>query len=514
MLIQCRPLPTIIIAGGGAAGFMTAAVLGKQLQGKWCVRCIHSSKMGFIGVGESNQYATRNIMQYLGLEDKDWMPKCNATYKLGIAFEGWSEVAKQYYYPFGDIPDNGYDYNTFFTLANLFPDKVKYEDFARYAAKNTRFLENNCISSEDWDFKGKTSYHFDNALMAKMMYDIAVGYGVEFIDDEIVDAPLVPKEGGEYGIDFLVTKKSFRYFADLYIDCTGFKSLLLGKALGTPYTSYSDTLINNRAIFCRLPYKNKKKQLKNYTNIVSLKNGWCGEIPLWNEMGLGYVHSTKFATEEDIEEEFREFVKDKYGVKVDEFKSLPFKCGGYEKAWVKNVVAVGLSFGFIDPLEATGLALTARNILALLEVFSRSENPNNFDRAMYNHSVVSETKNQKSFVELHYCTSHRDDTPYWNYVTNAIEYPWEEKDYQMSMNMSVVDRNYSSQYFGGLPFILAGSGYGPYSRGYEAAVTDKTEEVYGDYLRDWREKDMRMNNEMKGFYNSAEYLKHYIYNRR
>ena len=268
---------------------------------------------------------------------------------------------------------------------------------------------------------------------------------------------------------------------------------------------------SNRAIFCRLPYKNKKNQLKNYTNIVSLKNGWCGEIPLWNEMGLGYVHSTKFATEEDIEEEFREFVKDKYGVKVDEFKSLPFKCGGYEKAWVKNVVAVGLSFGFIDPLEATGLALTARNILALLEVFSRSENPNNFDRAMYNHSVVSETKNQKSFVELHYCTSHRDDTPYWEYVTNHIEYPWKDKDYQMSMNMSVVDRNYSSSYFGGLPFILAGSGYGPYSRGYESTVTDKTEEVYRDYLRDWREKDRDMNREMKRYYNSAEYLKNYIY---
>ena len=500
---------SIIIVGGGAAGFMTAAVLAKHFQGSWNIKCIHSSKMGFIGVGESNQYITRSVMEYLGLKDEDWMPKCNATYKLGIAFDGWSEVVDQYYYPFADIEDNGYDYNIFFTLANLFPDKVNYKDFARYVAKNTRFLEYNCISDKDWDFKRKTSYHFDNALMAKMMYDIAGGYGVEFIDDEVVDAPV-----GEDGVECVVTKGGSKYKGDLYIDCTGFKSLLLGKALNTSYTSYSDTLINNRAIFCRVAYQNKNKQLKNYTNIVSMKNGWCGEIPLWDEMGLGYVHSTQFATEEEIEKEFREFVEDKYGVKVKEFKSLPFKCGGHEKAWVKNVVAVGLSFGFIDPLEATGLALVVRNIFSLVEVFSRSSNPNAFDREMFNHSVVGETKTQKSFVELHYCTSHRDDTAYWEYVTNKIDYPWEDRHFQTSMNMSVVNGNYSSSRFGGLPFILAGSGYGPYHRGYQSTVLDKTHEVYKSYLRDWREKDKQMNIETKKFYSSAEYLKHYIYNRR
>ena len=147
-----------------------------------------------------------------------------------------------------------------------------------------------------------------------------------------------------------------------------------------PYKSYSDTLINDKAITAKIPYTDKNRQLTNYTNNVTMKNGWCWEIPLWDGLSVGYVHSSKFGTEEEIRDEFVE----RYGVEPD--RSVNFNTGRYEKGWVKNVASVGLSFGFIEPLEATGLASIVTNIFRLLEVLSTNLSPNSFDRQTLNNA--------------------------------------------------------------------------------------------------------------------------------
>ena len=150
----------------------------------------------------------------------------------------------------------------------------------------------------------------------------------------------------------------------MFIDCSGFRSLLLGEIMKEDYIPFSDTLINNKALVGKIPYSNKEEELKCYTNCVALQNGWCWEIPLWDGISVGYVHTNKFATEEEIEKEFF----DRYG-ELD-YKTVKFKTGRYKRGWVKNVVGVGLSYGFIEPLESTSIATTLENTFRLLECLS------------------------------------------------------------------------------------------------------------------------------------------------
>ena len=211
------------------------------------------------------------------------------------------------------------------------------------------------------------------------------------------------------------------YEADLFVDCTGFRSLLLGETLKEPYISFGDTLINNRVLRAKIPYTNKEEQLKNYTDSVALKNGWCWHIPLWDHMSVGYVHTNKFATPEEIESEFFEHVGE-----VD-YETIEFKTGRYERGWVKNVIGVGLSYGFIEPLESTGIATMIVSAFRLLEGLSKHELCyNKVDVDLFNQAVGPDgTSHMRPFVEMHYYLSRRDDSDYWNYITDEVDFGYD-----------------------------------------------------------------------------------------
>ena len=449
-------IKNICIVGGGTAGFMTAAVLSKL---NFKVKCIYSSKIGIIGVGESTQTAINDIFRFLGITDEEWMPKCNATYKSNIGFESWSEKGNQFFYPFETIKQDRQSVINFFELCALFPDELSHNLFARFASPSSRLAEFNKLTKDGWEFDRFTAYHFDTHLLSKVLYDVGLKNGVEFIDDTYIESTHNSK-----GIEKIICEETGEHFADLFVDCTGFKSLLLGNEMKVPYQKY-ESMLNNRVVSCKVPYSNKEEQLKHYTNNVTMKNGWCWEIPLWDGMSLGYVHSLKFASEEEIEQEFKEFVSSRYDV-TPEIKTMKFSSGRYEEAWVKNVASVGLSFGFIEPLEATGLFSVITNIFRLLEVLTKSPQINAFDRKMFNYAVTQELDKQKTFVDMHYLAAHRCDTEYWDHVTNNISHDWTQDNHQLSLDMTIVDRDYSNPYYGGLAYILAGNGYSPLSPGF------------------------------------------------
>ncbi len=454
----------IVVVGGGTAGFFTAAVLSKHFD----VECIYSSKVGTIGVGESAQLSMNTILQYLDLQDTDWMSKCNATYKTNIGFESWSKKGEQFFYPFGETQVNE---DEFFNLLRSFPEEVKKEHYARYCLDHSRLAEFNKLTADGWDFDRLTSYHFDSNSLSKIIFDSADK--VKFFDDEYIACTKSSK-----GIDYITCKKSGNHYADLFIDCTGFKSLLL-KEMTPMYLSFTDTLINHRALICKVPYVNKQDQLKNYTNNVAMNNGWCWEIPLWDSMSLGYVHSLQFASKEEIETEFRNFVSERYSVDPQNIQAVDFTSGRYDSAWMKNVVSIGLSYSFIEPLEATGIYTCIAGIFKLLSILS-NESINYLDRVIYNDHMRQEVDKQRNFIEMHYAPAHKNDTDYWNHVTNKIEY-------QLPSTIS-----------DGLPYILAGNGY-------KIPYTTKTTD------RDWINYDQQMNKTVQGFDITSEFLAKTIY---
>jgi tryptophan halogenase len=208
--------------------------------------------------------------------------------------------------------------------------------------------------------------------------------------------------------------------SDLDIDCTGFKSLLIGKTLEEPFISKADVLVNNRAWATRIEYKDKEKELEPFTNGTAIENGWCWNIPLWSRLGAGYVYSDNYASPEQALEEFKNYLmSDKMVIprtqeEIDklEFRDIKMRVGIHERTWVKNVVAIGLSAGFIEPLESNGLFSVHEFLFKLVRILSLPK-VNQMDKDIYNASVRGLFENFTEFVSLHYALSHRDDTKYW-----------------------------------------------------------------------------------------------------
>lgn len=499
----------ICVLGGGTAGFMTAAVLSQHVKNSNLdveVKCIYSSKIGIIGVGESTQLAINDIFQFLNLEDKDWMSKCNATYKSNVRFESWCDPGEIFYYPFGDLSGN--DLTDFFVMMELFPDEVKKDQFARFVSDHSRFAELNRLTDTGWQFKRLTAYHFDTHLLSKILYDVGLKNGVEFVDDTYLHSHHNSK-----GIERITCDQTGDHYADLFVDCTGFKSLLIGDEMKVPFIPYSDTLINNRVLTAKIPYENKEEQIKHYTNNVTMNNGWCWEIPLWDGLSVGYVHSLKFSSEEEIQAEF-----------IDRYGDVPtnvvnFKTGRREKGWVKNVASVGLAYGFIEPLEATGLASIIENIFRLLEVFSSNHRINAFDRELFNHAVSVELDGQKTFIDMHYAAAQKSDTEYWYHVTNEIEYDWSAGNCQRCLDATIGDRNYSDKASnGGNPFILVGNDYSPLSSGFiqslgNASKGHKSLDIsyYSQIKNNWLSGDKSRNEQVLKYPTTFEYLSNTVY---
>jgi len=448
----------ILIVGGGSAGWMTACTLIRAFPNKR-IKLIESPNISTVGVGESTIGGIKAWTKYLGIDDKNFLKETDGSYKLSIKFTNFYKKGEAFHYPFGEpyIDNNVAFLNDWWFKKFLFP-KTPITDYADCLYPQMALVNlNKCFYNEEniipFNFERNTAYHFDATKFAIWLRDhYAIPKGVKHIKEDIKTI-----EQNDEGIVSLNNK----YKADLFIDCTGFKSLLLGESLKEPFESYADMLPNNSAWATRIPYTNKEKELVGYTNCTAIENGWVWNIPLWSRIGTGYVYSDKFVSDEDALKEFKKHLK-KENL---EFKNIKMRVGIHKRLWVKNVCAIGLAAGFIEPLESNGLFSVHEFLLKLIRNLQR-EKVSQWDKDNFTFQAKLLFREFAEFVALHYALSHRNDTPYWKANFNKN---WEDK--LINLNPSLINGFLtaayakSEEYFfnikGGLHCIAAGMHWSP-----------------------------------------------------
>ena len=438
----------ILIVGGGSAGWMTAATLESQFP-NYKISLIESKNISTVGVGESTIAQITDWMRLLKIKDKDFIKHVDGNYKLSIKFTDFYKKGEAFHYPFGQPATGGTraGTNDWWFKKMLYP-KTPYSDYADC----TYPLQMAYVNQNKFDINEvQRAYHFDATKFGLWLKNHYCKKVKHIVDD------VVSIEQDENGI----TSLNKKYKADLYIDCTGFKSLLLDKTLKEPFESYSDMLPNDSAWATRIKYKDKEKELVPYTNCTAIENGWVWNIPLWSRIGTGYVYSSKFVDDETALKEFKKHL----GQEDLEFKNIKMRVGIHNRLWVKNVVAIGLAGGFIEPLESNGLYTVHEFLIKLVRNLQRDK-ISQWDRDNFNYQCKHMFKEFAEFVALHYALSHRNDSEYWK---NCLNKSWEKSLIDLEpvgisgMNRAVWQRTYDFKFgsIGGLHCIAAGMHWSP-----------------------------------------------------
>jgi hypothetical protein len=421
-------LNKIVIVGGGSAGWMSAATMIKAFPNKEIV-LIESPDYPIVGVGESTLGGITFWANWLGIDEKDFMPETNAVYKMSIKFtDFYKKDSGSFHYPFGDVFLNGTinGLNDWYVKKAKFPE-LDVADYARTFFPALTLAEQNKLSWNkygnlgNFNFKRNVAYHFDAIKFGQWLKNnYCVPRGVKIISDTVISV-----EANEEGINSLTLSNGNKITADLFIDCTGFKSMLLEDSLKEPWEDFGDVLPNNSAWATSIPYTDKEKEMEPYTNCTAINNGWVWNIPSWEKIGTGYVFSDKHISPELALKEFKEHLcSNKMTIydpnrNVDSFnyKLINFRVGIHRRTFVKNVVAIGFAAGFIEPLESNGLFTVHEFLIKLVKTLER-ETINQWDRDAYNRATKIQYLQFKNFVSQHYALSNRTDTEYWRDVTN------------------------------------------------------------------------------------------------
>ena len=414
----------IIIVGGGSAGWMAAATLISQFPNK-DITVIESPNVPTVGVGESTLGQINNWLDLLNIKDEDFMPYTDASYKLSIRFEDfYKKDDGGFHYPFGEVIENEkLGTKQLWFLKKYLQSETPITNYANSIYQNMALVNHNVLFKNEnrelkyFDFKYHVAYHFDATKFGLWLKDqYCKPKGVKHILEDIKTI-----ETNEDGIVSL----NNTHKADMFIDCTGFKSLLLGDTLKEHFNDYSNLLVNNKAWATRVPYKDKKNELVPYTNCTAIENGWVWNIPSWERIGTGYVYSDKYVSDEEALNQFKRHL-DKKGndYSKSEFKNIKMRVGIHDRLFVKNVCAIGLSAGFIEPLESNGLLSVHEFLINLVKVMKRGEEDtiSQWDRDNFNVECKRFFDEFTEFVAMHYALSHRDDTKYWKDISNRSFY--------------------------------------------------------------------------------------------
>jgi len=473
-----KDIKKIVIVGGGSSGWMTSASLIKNFP-DMDITLIESSDIPTIGVGESTINSINIFLRDLEIKDSDWMKHCNAVYKTSIDFTNWDGKGTRVRYPFGEST-----YLHDFIAADWFTKKAligaNNDEFAAFALGSNELIKNNKLTRDfklrGWNFNHDTAYHMDAGLFGDYLKThYCKPKGVKQVVDNVVGI----NQNEDESIKSITTKNNGDISADLYIDCTGFKSMFLTETLNEPFISFKNKLINNKAVAMRIPYVDKDIEMEHSTNATTLSSGWVWNTPLWDRIGTGYVYSDKFLTKEEAENELREYLindrdypHDREEIENIKAVHIDIPAGIHERNWVKNVCAIGLSNGFIEPIEATGLMLTHNTIFALIQSLQRRGcKVNGYDKDIFNKTVRKGMERYTSFIAAHYALAERDDTPYWKYVTEEMNYmddgsfEWKHLSEYIPSKITM-NSDWSGEVGrkNGMSFIMAGFGYNPISK--------------------------------------------------
>ena len=517
----------IVIVGGGSAGWMTASTFIKCFP-SWDITLIESPDIPIAGVGESTLQSINTWMRLIGIKDKDFMRDTDATYKLSIKFENfYKNNDGGFHYPFSEPDTSGTRFGlNDWHIKNIYSKDVPTSDYAdsmfsvMSLINENKFDKNTDRKLPNYTYGKNSSFHFD-----------AVKFGLWLRDNLCIPNGVKHKLGtvdkvthNEDGIDELILDTGDKVKADLFVDCTGFRSRLLNDEMKVPFVPYTDYLPNNKAWAVQVPYINKQEQLKPYTSCTALGNGWVWDIPLWSRIGKGYVYSDKYISSEDALVEFKEHLttlgyKDTSKLK---FKDITMRTGMHEKMWEKNVVAVGLSTGFIEPLESNGLFVTHEYLIELMRILQREEKDDQivateFDKGVYNLRCTKMFTEFTHFVILHYALSARRDTQYWQDLTKK-SYDWELLNPNITVSSGMrylaLDRMSANEFqpSGGPHCIAAGLNWHPIDRITEKLDFDQLHKAEVDeIIKNLEERKQSWKDAVKNCQSLHDYLANTIY---
>jgi len=405
-------LRQIVIVGGGTAGWMTAAALTRFLKNGYSqVRLIESEEIGTVGVGESTIPQMGVFNRMLGLNENDFVSRTQATFKLAIEFRDWTRLGHSYHHPFGPygLDMEGVSFHSYWLKLNAMgeaPDLGEYS-LQTLAARQSKFQrpvkqQNSPLASIAYAFQ------FDAGLYARYLREFAEARGAVRTEGRIVDVGLNAESGF---VETLTLASGEKISGDLFIDASGFRGLLIEQTLKTGYEDWSQWLLNDRAYAVPCESGGSRAPV---TRATARPAGWQWRIPLQHRCGNGYAFSSQFVSDDEAA---ATLLANLDGAPLKDPMLLKFKAGRRLKSWNRNVVAIGLSAGFMEPLESQSIYLIQVAIARLLTMFpDRSFAQPDIDR--FNRLMEFEYEKIRDFLILHYKATERDDTPYWDHCRN------------------------------------------------------------------------------------------------
>ena len=405
-------IKNIVIVGGGTAGWMTAAAFAKSLDSaQYNVRLVESDQIGIIGVGEATIPAVRDFNQFLGLDEREFMKATNATFKLGIEFKNWGRLGDSYIHPFGPFGQsiNNVGFHHYWLKMRQQGDMSGFEEYSLpiTAARSDKFD----YPSSDPRSPLSTylyAFHFDAGLFAVYLRKWSEQRGIVRTEGKVTEVT----QDNESGFIKSITLESGQVIeGDLFVDCTGFRGLLIEQTLKSGFDDWSQWLPCNRAL--AVPSENVG-ELTPHTRATALKAGWQWRIPLQHRTGNGHVYCSEYLSDDEATQMVLDNTE---GTPLAEPRLIKFTTGMRSKAWVKNCVAIGLSCGFLEPLESTAIYVIQSAIMKLIRSFPDASF-STVESDEFNRQIDAKFNQVRNLLIAHYKETQRDDSPYWNYCRN------------------------------------------------------------------------------------------------
>lgn len=404
------PLRRVLVVGGGTAGWMAAAALSRVSgNGVTRIELIESDEIGTVGVGEATIPPIQAFNALIGVDEAEFMRRTQATFKLGIEFVDWAALGDRYLHPFGAF---GMDVDAVpFAQAWLrahgqgFAERLDAYNLSAMAARGGRM----CLPSGDPRqvlSSLKHAYHFDAGLYARFLREVAEARGVTRHEGKVADVVRAASSGH---VEAVVLTDGRRLEADFFVDCSGFRGLLIQEALQADYEDWSEWLPCDRAL--AMPTRNVGPATP-FTRATARQAGWTWRIPLQHRTGNGHVYCSGFTSDEDALLTLQEAVE---GEPLAQARPLRFVTGRRRRQWVGNVVALGLASGFLEPLESTSIHLIQAGISRLMALFPDAGLDPRL-AAEYDRLMGLQFEQVRDFIVLHYKATRRDDTPFWRHV--------------------------------------------------------------------------------------------------
>jgi tryptophan halogenase len=400
-----KEIRRVVIAGGGTAGWMAAAALSHHFHGILDMVLVESEEIGTVGVGESTIPPIRAFHRLLGIGEQDFMRATAATFKLGIQFDNWGQVGERYVHPFGVTGRSTWSCNFhhfwLHSLARGMPSEYGEFCLEHQAAKAGKFFTgpNAEISY---------AYHLDASVYARFLRKFSEKYGVRRIEGKIREVRQNPESGF---IESLVLDSGQVVEGDLFIDCTGFRGLLIEQTLKTGYEDWNHWLPCDSAVAVQTESTGPAAP---FTRAIAHEAGWRWRIPLQHRVGNGLVYCSRYMSDHEATDKLLREVE---GRTLVQPRVIKFRTGRRLKAWNKNVIAVGLASGFVEPLESTSIHLIMTSMTRLIMLFPfPSVTQSIIDQ--YNDESRLEAERVRDFIILHYCATRRDDSPMWQYCSS------------------------------------------------------------------------------------------------